>query len=107
MKVQISDYELNQYLSQVCPCFEWATKWRKMNDIGNVEVYLGDSSYVIAIIHLRPKDVPDIDKLADAYRRVKEKVMKYLQDEGFIGTEYIYLALQELDLQNPPDGLLS
>lgn len=78
-----------------------------MNDIGNVEVYLGDSAYIVAIIHLCPKDMPDIKDLPAAYARVKEKVMKYLQDEGFVGTEYIYLALQELDLQNPPDGLLS
>lgn len=77
-----------------------------MNDIGNVEVYLGDSAYIVAIIHLSPKDMPDIFDLPVAYQRVKDTVLKYMQGEGFVGTEYIYLALQEFDLQTPPSGLL-
>lgn len=102
-KINIPNYQLNKYLSDACPCFDGAKSWQRI-DVGDVETYVGDGTFVIAIL----KDVPaDKEELDDNCQKVQPVIIRYLTGEGFISEEYLYMALQEFDLQNPPDWLNS
>lgn len=74
-----------------------AKKWSRV-DIGSIEVYVGDGLYVITLVHHRPRD---LDEIKENCSKAEQKVIQYLQSEGFITEEYFYLGLQTLDLQSP------
>jgi len=99
--MNIPDYQLNLYLANVCPCFDAVSKWIRA-DVGNIEAYVGDGNIVIAVISVRP---PSVEEMTENCQKAKPVVIRYLQSEGFLGADYVYVAIQELDLQNPPDGL--
>ena len=99
--MNIPDYQLNLYLGQTCPCFEAASKWKRC-DVGPVEAYVGDETYVVAILSTPFKTVEELHINA---AKARTSTLKYLQSEGFLGENYVYIAIQELDLQNLPEGL--
>lgn len=77
-------------------------KWRRV-DVCQTEVYVGDRDYVVALVDKLPETVDD---LAKNQVNTEETIVKYLQEEGFIGIEYAYVGMQKFDLQHPPKGLL-
>lgn len=76
-------------------------KWLRV-DVCQTEVYVGDKDYVIALVEKLPKTVDDLTK---NQVNTEETIVKYLQNEGFLGVEYAYVGMQRFDLNNPPKGL--
>ena len=102
MTPNISNEELNSHLAETTNgCFPAAKKWQRV-DVGTIESYIGDNLYVVSVIEKRPKTVTEMNANCEKVKRI---VIRYLESEGFIGEEYLYIGLQRLDLQNLPDGL--
>ena len=68
-------------------------------DVGTTEVYVGDELYVIAMVNARPITRDIMKKNNDA---VEKTVTRYLQAEGFINNEYVYVGMQTLKLDDLP-----
>jgi hypothetical protein len=100
-KINIPDCQLNNYLTHSCPAFSGAKKWIRI-DVGDQETYVGDNTFIITVIKHKPMNV---DEMNSNCNKIQPIVIRYLQSEGFIDKEYIYIGLQEIDLQDPPDGL--
>lgn len=102
VKINIPDYQLNLYLANACPFFsEGAKVWQRI-DVGDQETYVGDSSFVITIIKHPPASVEEMNENC---KKVQPIVIRYLLGEGFITDAYLYMALQELDLRRPIEGM--
>lgn len=104
MTKNISDEELNSIIINaptVDGAMPAAKKWIRA-DVGIIETYVGDGIYVVTLIEHLPKTVGELKKNCE---NVEEIVAKYLRGEGFIGEEYLYVALQRFDLTNPPKGV--
>jgi hypothetical protein len=99
--VNIPDFQLNNYVVSTCPALEPAKRWQRV-DVGEQEVYIGDGTYVISIIKHHPSNVSEMNVNCN---KVNHVVIRYLQGEGFIGPEYLYIGLQEFNLNKPIDGL--
>lgn len=100
-KINIPNYQLNRYITDTCPCFDGANKWQRI-DIGDFETYVGDNCYVITIISSHLINLYSQEQVCN---KVRETVIRYLQGEGFVSGDYIYIGLQEIDLQNPPNSI--
>lgn len=74
--------------------------WRRV-DVGTLETYVGDDVYAMAFINQIPNTIEEMEL---NNKRAEETVIRYLQAEGFIGKEYIYMGLQRFDLQHLPQG---
>ena len=77
-------------------------KWKRV-DCGNVEVYVGDDLYVVALVE---KISESVDEVATNQINTEDTVIKYLQSEGFIGKEYAYVGMQRFKLNHPPEGFV-
>lgn len=93
----MTDAELNSYVialrNDAGGYFPAAKSWQRI-DVGDIETYVGDRLYVIAIAKETPSET-DIDEVAVA---IQTQVIKYLQSEGFIDAEFLYIGLQEFRL---------
>lgn len=78
-----------------------ATTWQRV-DVGFLETYVGDSLYVITLIERLPKTIDEVQSQGES---VEETVIRYLQGEGFVGEQFVYLGLQRFDKDNLPEGL--
>jgi hypothetical protein len=80
-----------------------AKEWKRV-DVGSIEVYVGfpgaGLSYVVGLIEKIPQSMNELEANGESAENV---IIKYLQSEGFIGEEFIYIGLQRFDLQNPPE----
>ena len=67
-------------------------KWKR-TDCGNIEVYVGDKLYVVALVE---KLAESIDEVASNQVNTEDTVIKYLRSEGFIDDEkeYAYVGMQ-------------
>ena len=72
-------------------------KWKRV-DVGQTEVYVGDSLYVVALVEKFPTSPDD---LASTQANTEGMVIKYLQSEGFLGEEYAYVGMQRFSLKHP------
>lgn len=71
--------------------------------MGQVPVYVGDREYVVAFVDKQPTSMADMESNQAA---TEETVIRYLQQEGFIDEEYVYVGMQQFDLGKiPPDFL--
>lgn len=71
--------------------------------MGEIPVYVGDREYVFAFVDKQPKSMDDMNERQAA---TEEVVIRYLQQEGFIDEEYVYVGMQQFNLgQIPPDFL--
>lgn len=69
--------------------------------MGVVPVYVGDREYVVAFVDKQPTSMADMENYQAA---TEETVIRYLQQEGFIDEEYVYVGMQQFDLGKiPPD----
>jgi hypothetical protein len=75
--------------------------WKRV-DVGTLETYVGDSLYVITLIDQLPTS---LEEAASNGLSAEDTVIRYLQGEGFLGEEFVYLGLQRFDKNNLPDGL--
>lgn len=74
--------------------------WQLVN-MGAVPVYVGDREYVVAFVDKQPASMADMESNQAA---TEEVVIRYLQQEGFIDEEYVYVGMQQFDLGKiPPD----
>jgi hypothetical protein len=99
-KHSLSGSELNSLIYNA-PSFEehgicQAKDWQRV-DVGDLEVYVGDEKYIIAFVEHPPKSIEEMEKNT---LTVQEIVITYLQGEGFIGEDYVYVGLQQIDLTN-------
>ncbi len=82
-----------------------AKEWKRV-DVGTIEVYVGSPAsgvhYVIGLVEKLPESMEEMEKNGESAETV---IIRYLQNEGFIGEEFVYVGLQRFDLQNPPDGM--
>lgn len=101
VKINIPDYQLNLYLTNSCPFFEGAKSWQRI-DVGDQETYVGDGAFVITLIKHQPAS---IEEMQENCKKVQPVVIRYLLGEGFITDAYLYIALQELDLKRPIEGM--
>lgn len=99
--MNIPDYQLNLYLTNACPFFEKAKSWQRV-DVGEQETYVGDGAFVITIIKHHPANVEEMNENC---KKVQPIVIGYLLGEGFITDAYLYIALQELNMQRPIEGM--
>lgn len=74
-------------------------QWKRV-DVGQTEVYVGDSLYVVALCEKLPESEDD---LAKNQANTEDTVIKYLQSEGFLGKEYAYVGMQRFCM-HPPKG---
>ncbi len=83
-----------------------AQEWKRV-DVGDIEVYVGYPAegfhYVVGLVEKIPHSIEEIDKNGESAENV---IIKYLQSEGFIGEEFIYIGLQRFDLQHPPTDMM-
>jgi len=93
--LDLTPTELNNHIKTFCPPAE---HWQRI-DVGDIETYVGDGQCVITLIDYKPTSVKELEKNC---RKAEETVTRYLQDEGFIGKNYLYLGLQQFDLTKPP-----
>jgi hypothetical protein len=78
-----------------------AKNWVRV-DVGDLETYVGDRLYVVTLVETLPDSVEEIKQFGAS---AEATVIKYLQGEGFIDNEFLYIGLQRFDLQNPLDGM--
>lgn len=101
----LSPLELNALISTM-PTedgtkFAYAKEWQRV-DVGKLETYVGDRLYVITLVEKLPETMDEVEANGLS---AEETVIRYLQGEGFIDEEFVYVGLQRFDLQNPPRGL--
>lgn len=66
-------------------------------------IYVGDREYVIGFVEIPPISM---EQMEETQEYTEKMVVSYLQKEGFIGEEYVYVGMQQFDLKNiPPDFL--
>jgi hypothetical protein len=75
-------------------------KWKRV-DVGQIEVYVGDRLYVVALCEKLPQS---IDEMASNQVNTEDTVIKYLRSEGWIDEEYAYVGMQRFSLKQPPKG---
>ncbi len=75
--------------------------WKRV-DCGSIEAYVGDKLYVIALVETCPDN---IEQLKENQTKTELTVIKYMQSEGFVGKEYVYVGMQRFNLKKPPQGL--
>ncbi|HQI46557.1 MAG TPA: hypothetical protein PLC59_10920 [Bacteroidales bacterium] len=64
-------------------------KWKQIN-AGQHEIYLGDNMFIV----VRLKTMPDSNEVMLQEKIKTEKtIVKYLQSEGFIGEQYVYVEV--------------
>jgi hypothetical protein len=79
-----------------------AKLWLRVDNFKDVEVWVGDKLYVVAIIQNVPKTYAKMRQNGVACEKA---VMKYLQAEDFVGSEYLYIGLQDVPVNRIPKGL--
>ncbi len=77
-------------------------KWERV-DVGETECYVGDRLYVLALVENPPET---IEELKANQSNTENMVIKYMQSEGFIEKEYVYVGMQRFNLKNPPKGFI-
>lgn len=77
-------------------------KWQRV-DVGNIECYVGDRICVIALVEKQPDTVSE---LKQNQLNTETTIIRYLQNEGWIDKEYVYVGMQRFSLKNPPKGFL-
>jgi hypothetical protein len=75
-------------------------KWKRV-DVGETECYVGDELYAIALVEKQPGTV---EELVENQSHAETTVIKYLQGEGFLGKEYVYVGMQRFSLKHPTKG---
>ena len=70
-------------------------KWIRV-DCANTEVYVGDRTYIVALVEKIPET---IDEVAGTHVNLEEVVSKYLKAEGFIDNGYAYIGMQKFGLK--------
>ena len=75
-------------------------KWKRV-DVGETECYVGDELCVVSLIEKQPETMAE---LTENQCNTEDTIIKYLQSEGWIGKEYIYVGLQRFNLNKPPEG---
>lgn len=76
-----------------------ATHWQR-NDVGSIEVYVGDRKFIISITDERPKTKAELDRFFAAAR---DTVCRYLESEDFVDAKYLYIWLQRVRIAQLPD----
>lgn len=76
--------------------------WMRV-DCGQIETYVGDGLYVISLVEKSPETKAE---MTENQFKTETTVIKYLQSEGFIEKEYIYVGMQRFSLKNPPKEFL-
>ena len=101
----MTDIELNSYVvsypredGQLPP----AKNWQRIGNVEGMELFVGDRTYVIALVTVRPKNMAALRQNTKA---AETTAIAYLQREGFIDNEYLYIGLQDIDTTNLPKGL--
>ena len=74
--------------------------WKRVN-CGQIEAYVGDGIFVVALVEKLPESV---DELATNQINTEETIIKYLKSEGFLGEEYAYVGMQRFAIRNHPKG---
>jgi hypothetical protein len=75
-------------------------KWVRV-DCGQIEVYVGDRLYIVALV----EKIPDTeDEVVSAQLNVEQTVVKYLRSEGFIDNDYAYVGMQRFQMNSKEDG---
>jgi len=69
-------------------------KWARV-DCGEIEVYVGDRLYIVALVEKIPDD---IDEVTSNQVNTEETVVKYLRSEGFIDEDYAYIGMQRFKI---------
>lgn len=72
--------------------------WKRV-DCGQIETYVGDGLYVISLVEKCPDNK---EEMKENQFKTETTVIKYLQGEGFIEKEYVYVGMQRFSLKNPP-----
>jgi hypothetical protein len=96
----LQPFELNATIRQMG--FPAPKSWHRV-DCGQIEAYVGDKLYVIALVEKCPDNIAE---LKENQSKTEHTVIKYLQSEGFVGKEYVYVGMQRFNLKKPPEGLL-
>ncbi len=81
--------------------FPAPNKWTRV-DVGEIECYVGDGLYVVAMIERQPETMPEMEK---NQINTEAAIIKYMQGEGWIGKEYVYVGMQRFNLKKPPESL--
>src|SRR5512137_2929011 len=76
--------------------------WKRV-DCGQIETYVGDGLYVVALVEKYPEN---IEQMKETQFKTEATVIKYLQGEGFIEKEYVYVGMQRFSLKKPPKDFL-
>lgn len=76
-------------------------KWTRV-DCGEIEVYVADRLFVVALLERQHKDVAT---LTSAHLSSEDAIVKYLRSEGFIDAEYAYIGMQKFEVDDLIDGL--
>ena len=71
-------------------------KWIRV-DCGEIEVYVGDRMYVIALVE---KLTDSETEIVDTQISTEDTVIKYLQNEGFLDDEYAYVGMQRFGMDS-------
>lgn len=80
--------------------FETPEKWRRV-DCGNIEVYVGDRKYVIALIETMP---PTEQEVVDNQINAEDTITKYLENEDFLDDVYSYIGMQKFPIKPPKNS---
>ncbi len=73
-------------------------EWKRV-DCGDIEVYVGDRMYVVALVDKLPESEKEV---VDNQINTEDTVLKYLTDEGFLDDEYAYIGMQQFALPLRP-----
>lgn len=95
-KDNISSYELNLLISNLPPIegiIPYAKQWLRVN-VGDIEVYVGDQLFIVALITTEAKTK---DELQEKGLATEKTILNYLRSEGFIDKNYAYIGLQRFD----------
>jgi hypothetical protein len=104
----MSTFELNKFMREAAEYHQQkhvyqAKEWKRA-DCGKIEVYVGDELYVVAVINRKP--IKYKSGLVKNNKAIEKTIIRYLQSEGFIGNEYVYVGMQTIDINLLP-GLMS
>lgn len=98
MKPNISPEELNWYIMSAPNLLGKplppAKQWSRI-DVGQIETYVGDGVYVIAVVNKRPADA---EEMKENGVKAQKLVVSYLMSEGFIDKDFLFIGLQTFDL---------
>lgn len=95
----MSTFELNKFMREAAECHNGnvyqAKKWQRV-DVGNIECYVGDETLVVTVLNRKP--IKHKNGMTKNNIDIEHTVTRYLRGEGFIGKEYVYVAMQTIDI---------